>query len=70
MSIIFRIMSYIEVGKKEGANLLMGGERHGKEGYFIQPTIFTEVVSIGAFLFFQCVKFSWPSLIKFLNLVE
>ncbi|CAI2174935.1 11192_t:CDS:2 [Funneliformis geosporum] len=38
-----RIMSYIEAGKKEGATLLMGGERHGKEGYYIKPTIFTGV---------------------------
>jgi len=40
-----RIMSYVEIGKKEGATLLMGGERYGKEGYFIEPTIFTEVVN-------------------------
>jgi aldehyde dehydrogenase (NAD+) len=38
-----RIMNYIESGKKEGATLLIGGERHGKEGYFVQPTIFTDV---------------------------
>ncbi|KAG9302933.1 hypothetical protein G9A89_022350 [Geosiphon pyriformis] len=38
-----RIMNYIDVGKKEGATLLMGGERHGNEGYYIKPTIFTDV---------------------------
>ncbi|CAG8491700.1 20641_t:CDS:2, partial [Racocetra persica] len=38
-----KIMSYIETGKKEGATLLMGGERHGDQGYFIKPTIFTNV---------------------------
>ncbi|KAI9832246.1 MAG: Aldehyde dehydrogenase [Sarea resinae] len=38
-----RIMGYIETGKKEGATLVTGGERHGKEGYFIQPTIFADV---------------------------
>ncbi|KAI2642069.1 aldehyde dehydrogenase [Xylaria nigripes] len=38
-----RIMGYIEDGKKEGANLQLGGERHGNKGYFIQPTIFTDV---------------------------
>ncbi|CAG8481897.1 8637_t:CDS:2 [Ambispora gerdemannii] len=37
-----RIMAYIETGKNEGATLLLGGERHGDEGYFIQPTIFTD----------------------------
>ncbi|XP_057536671.1 aldehyde dehydrogenase family 2 member C4-like isoform X1 [Amaranthus tricolor] len=38
-----KILSYIEHGKREGANLLCGGNRHGEKGYFIQPTIFTEV---------------------------
>lgn len=38
-----KILSYIENGKREGANLLCGGNRHGEKGYFIQPTIFTEV---------------------------
>ncbi|EJT99149.1 aldehyde dehydrogenase [Dacryopinax primogenitus] len=38
-----RIMGYIQSGKEEGATLLTGGERHGKEGYFIQPTVFTDV---------------------------
>jgi hypothetical protein len=36
-------MNYINIGKKEGATLHLGGERHGTEGYFIQPTIFTDV---------------------------
>jgi aldehyde dehydrogenase (NAD+) len=34
-------MDYVECGKADGANILVGGERHGTEGYFIQPTIFT-----------------------------
>ncbi|MCJ1427895.1 aldehyde dehydrogenase (NAD(P)(+)) ald5 [Sticta canariensis] len=38
-----RIMEYIDSGKKEGAKVEIGGERHGKEGYFIQPTIFSNV---------------------------
>uniref|UniRef100_A0A7S3PT89 Aldehyde dehydrogenase domain-containing protein n=1 Tax=Aplanochytrium stocchinoi TaxID=215587 RepID=A0A7S3PT89_9STRA len=38
-----KIMSYIESGKKEGAKVAVGGERHGDKGYFIQPTIFTDV---------------------------
>jgi len=37
-----RIMGYIQAGKTEGATCHLGGERHGSEGYFIQPTIFTE----------------------------
>ena len=35
--------SYIDAGKKEGAKVEIGGERHGEEGYFIQPTIFSNV---------------------------
>ncbi len=35
-------MGYIESGKKEGATVHSGGARHGTEGYFIQPTIFTD----------------------------
>ncbi|MCJ1266454.1 aldehyde dehydrogenase (NAD(P)(+)) ald5 [Lobaria immixta] len=38
-----RVMGYIDSGKKEGAKVEIGGERHGKEGYFIQPTIFSNV---------------------------
>ncbi|KAJ6003278.1 Aldehyde dehydrogenase [Penicillium sp. IBT 35674x] len=40
-----RIMEYINHGKNEGATVALGGERHGTEGYFIQPTIFTDVTS-------------------------
>ncbi|KDQ51384.1 hypothetical protein JAAARDRAFT_140360 [Jaapia argillacea MUCL 33604] len=36
-----RIMNYIDSGKKDGAKVHIGGGRHGSEGYFIQPTIFT-----------------------------
>ncbi|KAF8154927.1 aldehyde dehydrogenase [Crassisporium funariophilum] len=38
-----RIMGYIESGKKEGATVYEGGDRFGTEGYFINPTIFTDV---------------------------
>jgi len=37
-----RIMKYINKGKEEGATVHLGGERHGAEGFFIQPTIFTD----------------------------
>jgi aldehyde dehydrogenase (NAD+) len=36
-------MGYIEEGKKAGATVETGGERHGDQGYFIQPTIFSNV---------------------------
>jgi len=38
-----RIMGYIESGKSQGATVALGGERHGSEGYFIKPTVFTDV---------------------------
>ncbi len=38
-----KIMHYIELGKKEGANCIAGGKRHGDTGYFIEPTIFSDV---------------------------
>ncbi|KAJ5184069.1 hypothetical protein N7492_001685 [Penicillium capsulatum] len=38
-----RIMEYINHGKNEGATVAVGGDRHGDQGYFIQPTIFTGV---------------------------
>ncbi|ETS85378.1 Aldehyde dehydrogenase [Pestalotiopsis fici W106-1] len=38
-----RIMGYIDEGKKAGAKIETGGERHGDKGYFIQPTIFSGV---------------------------
>jgi len=40
-----RIMGYIESGKKEGATVEIGGGRHGDKGYFIQPTIFSNVTT-------------------------
>ena len=36
-------MGYINSGKTEGATVHHGGERVGSEGYFIEPTIFTNV---------------------------
>jgi delta 1-pyrroline-5-carboxylate dehydrogenase len=38
-----RIMEYVDSGKAAGAKVLVGGERHGDEGFFIQPTVFTDV---------------------------
>lgn len=36
-------MSYIDSGKEAGAHLQIGGEKHGDKGFFIKPTIFTDV---------------------------
>ena len=36
-------MGYIKSGVEDGATIAVGGQRAGQEGYFIQPTIFTNV---------------------------
>jgi aldehyde dehydrogenase (NAD+) len=38
-----KVMSYIDVGKKEGARLVCGGDRAGGKGYFVEPTVFADV---------------------------
>jgi len=38
-----RIMSYIQSGKDAGATIETGGNRMGDKGYFIEPTIFSNV---------------------------
>lgn len=44
-----KVLSYIESGKAEGANLVCGGsqiQKNGlKNGYFVEPTVFTDVTS-------------------------
>ncbi|QIW99829.1 hypothetical protein AMS68_005347 [Peltaster fructicola] len=38
-----RIMNYIKEGKESGATVEIGGNRKGDKGYFIEPTIFSNV---------------------------
>ena len=38
-----KILELIESGKKEGAKCQAGGERHGDKGFFIKPTVFSDV---------------------------
>ena len=38
-----KILKYIDQGKKEGAKLLTGGGKLSGKGYFVEPTVFTEV---------------------------
>jgi len=38
-----RVLDYIKQGKKEGARLVVGGEKGLDKGYFVQPTIFADV---------------------------
>ncbi|MDP8174847.1 betaine-aldehyde dehydrogenase [Phocoenobacter skyensis] len=39
-----RVLHYIELGKKEGAKCLIGGERDTSfpQGYYVKPTVFTD----------------------------
>jgi aldehyde dehydrogenase (NAD+) len=38
-----KVLGYIESGKQGGAKMRCGGNRHGKKGYFVEPTVFTGV---------------------------
>ncbi len=38
-----RVLEYIDIGRKEGASIVTGGERSGETGYYVQPTVFAGV---------------------------
>jgi acyl-CoA reductase-like NAD-dependent aldehyde dehydrogenase len=38
-----RVARYVQIGRDEGAELALGGARHGDRGYFHEPTVFTSV---------------------------
>ena len=38
-----RVLGYIDVGKKQGAEVVTGGERIARDGYFVQPTLLANV---------------------------
>src|SRR6478735_404579 len=38
-----RVQRYVKLGRDEGAELALGGERHGERGFFHEPTVFTGV---------------------------
>jgi acyl-CoA reductase-like NAD-dependent aldehyde dehydrogenase len=38
-----RVQHYVSIGQEEGAELALGGHRHGDVGYFHEPTVFTGV---------------------------
>lgn len=38
-----RSLNYIQIGQSEGAVLVAGGKRWGGHGFFVEPTIFSEV---------------------------
>ena len=64
-----KVMSYIDAGKREGADLLTGGKAVGDHGLFIEPTVFADVqddMKIAREEIFGPVM----SIIKFRNLDE
>ncbi|CAG9327519.1 unnamed protein product [Blepharisma stoltei] len=42
-SLLEKILGYVHKGKMEGAKLVIGGNRWGSKGYFLEPIIFTDV---------------------------
>src|SRR5580698_187488 len=38
-----KVLGYIESGRREGAKLACGGSRVGNTGYFVEPTVFSDV---------------------------
>jgi acyl-CoA reductase-like NAD-dependent aldehyde dehydrogenase len=38
-----RVQRYVAIGRDEGAECVLGGERHGEVGFFHEPTVFTGV---------------------------
>jgi acyl-CoA reductase-like NAD-dependent aldehyde dehydrogenase len=36
-----RVLGYIESGRAEGAELVTGGTKHGEDGWFVEPTLFS-----------------------------
>jgi aldehyde dehydrogenase (NAD+) len=38
-----KVLKYVNYGKQDGAKCLSGGKRFGDRGYFVEPTLFTDV---------------------------
>ncbi|HNN91176.1 MAG TPA: aldehyde dehydrogenase family protein [Pseudomonadota bacterium] len=38
-----RVSGYVDSGRSEGARVVIGGGRHGDSGFFMQPTVLTDV---------------------------
>lgn len=38
-----KILTFVDYGKQDGAKLEVGGKRFGTEGYFMEPTVFSNV---------------------------
>lgn len=39
-----KVLGYVEAGKKEGAKCETGGKRWGTKGFFVEPTVFSNVM--------------------------
>lgn len=37
------VLEYIDIGKREGASMVYGGSRIGNKGFYVEPTVFTNV---------------------------
>jgi phenylacetaldehyde dehydrogenase len=37
-----KVLGYLDAGQKDGASAVVGGDRSGDRGYFVQPTILTD----------------------------
>ena len=57
-----RVMGYIEKGKAEGAKCVVGGTRVGERGYFVAPTVFTEVKGARGSRSRRCSRLTRPPL--------
>jgi hypothetical protein len=53
-----KILRYIKSGAESNATLECGGQRFGSKGYFIQPTVFSNVQVIDAPLCYYCSPFT------------
>lgn len=38
-----KVLNYIDIGQREGGKMVTGGKAHGDKGYYVQPTVFTDV---------------------------
>lgn len=38
-----KFMNFVDMGKKQGARLDYGGKQYGNQGWFVEPTIFSNV---------------------------
>ena len=39
------VLNYIEKGKEEGAEVLVGGNKMDRKGYYVEPTVFVNVTN-------------------------